>query len=113
MCSFPPVLLPLTSIQMFSTSSYQTVLSRVVLQSSPDSSVDIASPLRAERSGVRFPAKARDFYLPQNRPDRLRGQPKLIQWVPVISLSGVKGPGSVVVHSPVVAVMSAALPQLS
>jgi len=60
--SFPPSPGPLTSIQMFSTSSYQTVLSRVVLQSSPDSSVHIATPLGAGRSGVRFPAKARDFF---------------------------------------------------
>jgi len=37
-------------------------LSRVVLQSIPDSSVHIATPLGAGRSGVRFPAKARDFY---------------------------------------------------
>jgi hypothetical protein len=99
-------------IQKFSASSYQTVLSRVVLQSSPDSSVDIATLLRAERPGIRFPVKARDFYLSQNRPDRLRGQPMLVKWAPGISPPRVKGPGSVVVRWTSV-LMSAAVPQLS
>jgi len=61
-CSFPPSTGPLTSIRMFTTSSYQAVLSRVVLQSSLNSSVHIAIPLGAGQSGVRFPVKAKDFF---------------------------------------------------
>ena len=66
-CSFPPSTGPLTSIRMFTTSSYQAVLSRVVLQSSLNSSVHIAIPLGAGQSGVRFPVKAKDFFLPSTK----------------------------------------------
>lgn len=111
-CNFPRSPVPLTSIQMFSTSSYQTVLCRVVLQMSPDSSVDIVTPLRVERSGFRFPARARDFYLLLNRPDRLWSLPRLIQWVPGIFLPRVKVPGRVAVHSTSMLMLIGAVSQL-
>jgi len=85
---FSPSPGPLTSIQMFSTSSYQTVVSR----GAPKYSGQL-SPYRDSVRGrtVRGSISGKGKRFLQNRPDRLRSQSRLIQWIPGISPPRVKG----------------------
>jgi hypothetical protein len=66
----------------------------------PGTVVDIATRLRAGRSGVRIPAEVRDFSFLQNLPYLLWGLVSLVFNGYQGSFPGVKRPGREVNHSP-------------